>query len=34
VPASGGFSLNLRLYWPKAEALDRRWAPPPVRRVG
>jgi len=33
-PASGGFSLNLRLYWPKPEALDRRWSPPPVRRVG
>jgi hypothetical protein len=33
-PAGGGFSLNLRLYWPKPEALDRRWAPPPVKRVG
>jgi hypothetical protein len=33
-PASGGFSMNLRLYWPRPEALERRWAPPPVRRVG
>jgi hypothetical protein len=33
-PSSGGFSMNLRLYWPKPEALDRRWTPPPVRRVG
>jgi hypothetical protein len=33
-PASGGFSLNLRLYWPKPEALDRRWSPPPVKRIG
>ena len=27
------FSVVLRLYWPKAEALDGTWAPPPVRRV-
>jgi hypothetical protein len=33
-PSSGGFSLNLRLYWPKLEALERRWAPPPIRRAG
>jgi hypothetical protein len=33
-PASGGFSLTLRLYWPKPDALDRRWAPPPIKRVG
>jgi hypothetical protein len=33
-PASGGFSMNLRLYWPKPEALDRRWTPPPIKRVG
>jgi hypothetical protein len=32
-PASGPFTMNLRLYWPKAEALDGTWSPPPVRRV-
>jgi hypothetical protein len=32
-PASGGFSMNLRLYWPKAEVLDSRWKPPAVKRV-
>jgi hypothetical protein len=25
------FNLCLRLYWPAPEALDRTWAPPPVR---
>jgi hypothetical protein len=29
-PASGRFSLNLRLYWPKLQALDGTWAPPPI----
>ena len=29
----GPFSATLRLYWPKAEALDGTWTPPPVRRV-
>jgi hypothetical protein len=28
-----GFSVALRLYWPQEEALERRWAPPPVQRV-
>jgi hypothetical protein len=32
-PRSGGFSMNLRLYWPKPEALDGTWKPPAVRRV-
>jgi hypothetical protein len=32
-PAKGGASLTMRLYSPKAEALDGRWAPPPVKRV-
>jgi hypothetical protein len=32
-PATGGFSMNLRLYWPRPEALDRTWTPPAVRRV-
>jgi len=27
------FSLCLRLYWAEPEALDRAWAPPPVRRL-
>jgi len=26
----GTFSLALRLYWPKAEAADGTWAPPPL----
>lgn len=33
LPAPAGpFSLTMRLYWPKAEALDGNWMPPPVRR--
>lgn len=32
VPA-GAFSLSLDLYWPRPEAVQRRWAPPPVERV-
>ena len=32
-PANGPFSLTLRLYWPKPEAFDGRWAPPPIQRV-
>ncbi|MFT3815540.1 MAG: DUF1254 domain-containing protein [Acidovorax sp.] len=31
-PAEGPFTMNLRLYLPRAEALDGRWAPPPVQR--
>jgi hypothetical protein len=27
------FSLVMRLYWPKQEALDGTWAPPPVDHV-
>ena len=30
-PASGPFTMNLRLYWPRPEALDGSWQPPPVR---
>lgn len=30
----GEFSLFLRLYWPKAEVLDRQWLPPQVQRHG
>lgn len=32
-PASGSFSMNLRLYWPELAALDGRWTPPEVRRT-
>lgn len=32
-PAGGQFTMNLRLYWPKAEVLDGRWLPPGVKRV-
>lgn len=32
-PAEGGFSMNLRLYWPKPSALDGAWKPAPVKRV-
>lgn len=32
-PASGPFSMNLRLYWPRIEALDGRWTAPPVVRL-
>jgi len=30
-PEDGPFSLSMRVYWPKASALDGSWAPPPVR---
>ena len=30
-PRSGGFSMNLRLYWPNASVLAGEWSPPPVR---
>lgn len=34
LPAPNGpFSMAMRLYWPKAEALDGRWKPPAVRAV-
>jgi hypothetical protein len=32
-PAAGKLGLTMRLYAPRAEALDGRWAPPPIRRV-
>lgn len=31
-PEQGPFSLNMRLYWPKADALDGKWAPPVVQQ--
>ena len=30
-PAAGPFTMNLRLYWPRPEALDGSWRPPAVR---
>jgi len=32
-PASGGFSLTLRLYWPQESVLDKSWAAPEVQLV-
>ena len=32
-PASGPFTMNLRLYWPKPEVLDGSWFPPGVKLV-
>jgi hypothetical protein len=32
-PASGSFTMNMRLYWPKAEVLDGTWSPPGVTQV-
>ncbi len=29
----GDFRVELRLYWPRAEALDGRWVPPPLARL-
>jgi hypothetical protein len=29
----GPFSATMRLYWPKAEALDGTWKQPPLKRV-
>ena len=31
-PAQGPFTLNMRLYWPKASVLEGNWAPPAVVR--
>ena len=32
-PASGPFTMNLRLYWPKPDVLDGEWSPPGVKQV-
>jgi hypothetical protein len=32
-PASGNFTMNLRLYWPKSDVLEGTWMPPPVLPV-
>lgn len=29
-PTAGGFSMNLRLYWPKPEVIEGSWKPPAV----
>jgi hypothetical protein len=35
LPAPAGpFNLTARLYWPRPQALDGSWSPPPVRRAG
>ena len=33
-PASGAFTMNLRLYWPKRQVLLGKWLPPAVTHVG
>jgi hypothetical protein len=33
-PATGTLGVTMRLYAPKAEALDGRWNPPAIKRVG
>ena len=34
LPAPGGpFLVVMRLYWPKAEALDGKWEAPPLKRI-
>ena len=30
-PATGTFTMNFRLYWPKPEVLDGSWVPPGVK---
>jgi hypothetical protein len=32
-PKAGGFSMTLRLYWPRPAALEGAWTPPPVQRL-
>ena len=32
-PKSGAFTMNMRLYWPKASVLDGSWSPPPVKET-
>jgi hypothetical protein len=32
-PASGGFQLTLRLYWPQQQVVDQQWVPPAVQLV-
>ena len=32
-PASGPFTMNMRLYWPKSEVLYGKWMPPGVKQA-
>ncbi|MES2149303.1 MAG: DUF1254 domain-containing protein [Pseudomonadota bacterium] len=32
-PAKGGFTMNMRLYWPTTAALHGDWAPPAIQRL-
>ncbi len=32
-PAQGTFTMNMRLYWPKAEVIEGNWKPPGVKRL-
>ena len=32
-PPAGKLSITMRLYVPKAQVRDGRWAPPPIKRV-
>ncbi|WXL24866.1 DUF1254 domain-containing protein [Ectopseudomonas mendocina] len=32
-PASGTFSMNMRLYWPQSSALTGKWTPPQVKAL-
>jgi hypothetical protein len=32
-PQAGLFTLNLRLYWPKLDAINGQWTPPALRRI-
>jgi hypothetical protein len=35
LPAPDGpFTLTMRMYWPKAPALDGKWLPPPIKKAG
>ncbi len=33
IPSSGDFSLTLRLYAPRGDAIDGKWKPPPLTRI-
>lgn len=33
IPKDGPFSLTMRLYWPKREAIDGSWSPPPLTQT-
>ena len=29
----GEFNILMRIYWPKAEAINGQWTPPPVKKI-